>query len=43
MMNHSLPQRPPTVRNYAVIAGALLWGIVEVIALARARWSRWLH
>jgi hypothetical protein len=41
MMNHPLQHRPSTLRHAAVIAGALLWGAVEVIALARARWSRW--
>ncbi|HEY4066647.1 MAG TPA: hypothetical protein VGM74_07110 [Burkholderiaceae bacterium] len=40
MINSSLPQRSPTIRHAAVLAGALLWGVVEVIALARARWSR---
>ena len=36
-MNQSRPRG--TVRNLAALAGALLWGMVEVVALARSRWS----
>ena len=36
-MNH--PRRHSTVRDLAALASVLLWGVVEVVALARSRWS----
>jgi hypothetical protein len=27
------------LRSLTALAGALVWGVVEVIALARSRWS----
>jgi hypothetical protein len=36
-MNH--PRRHSTGRNLAALVSVLLWGVVEVVALARSRWS----
>jgi hypothetical protein len=36
-MNQPRPRH--TVRNLAALASALLWGLVEVVALARSRWA----
>jgi hypothetical protein len=36
-MSH--PRRHKTVHSLAALAGALLWGVVELVALARSRWS----
>jgi hypothetical protein len=36
-MNHL--RRRGSVRDLAAIASALLWGAVELVALARSRWS----
>ena len=33
------PRRHSSVATLAALAGALLWGVVEVVALARSRWS----
>ena len=33
------PLRRSTVRSLAALASALLWGVIEVVALARSRWS----
>jgi hypothetical protein len=33
------PRRSDTFRNLSVMASVLLWGVVEVVALARARWA----
>jgi hypothetical protein len=33
------PSRRPTARSFAAMASAILWGLVEVVALARSRWS----
>ena len=33
------PRRPKTARSLAALASALLWGVVEVVALARSRWA----
>ena len=33
------PRPRDTVRHLAAMASALLWGVVEVVALARARWA----
>ena len=37
------PRRRRTVRSFAALAPALLWGLVELVALARSRWSKRLH
>jgi hypothetical protein len=37
------PRRRSTVRSLAAVASALLWGVIEVVALARSRWSMRLH
>jgi len=33
------PRRRNTGRQLAAVASALLWGLVELVALARSRWS----
>jgi hypothetical protein len=33
------PRQRRTVRTFAALATALLWGAVELVALARSRWS----
>jgi hypothetical protein len=33
------PRRRSTVRSLAALASVLLWGVVEVVALARSRWA----
>jgi len=38
-MNHQV-SRPRIGQSAVAIAGSLLWGLLEVIALARSRWMR---
>lgn len=33
------PRRHHSIATLAALACALLWGVVEVLALARSRWS----
>ena len=33
------PRQHPTAHSLAALAGAVLWGLVELVALARSRWS----